>query len=74
MTKLVFVLWSLGVTVSTGHDTAPRDWWHPTGIYNTFKDCKTFAGNNPKYAWRMICLRMRYDKALVALPQKDQPR
>ena len=74
MTKLVFVLWALGVTGPMGNDRAPRDWWHPTGIYTTFKDCKDFAGAHPKYAQRMICLRMRYDRALVALPQKDQPR
>ena len=57
-----------------GADKSPRDWWHPVATYETFKSCKDFANSHPKYAKRMICLRMKSDRAFSSVSQKGQPR
>ena len=74
--KLLFVLWAVGISpvINLGADKAPRDWWHPVTTFVNEKSCRTFAGSNPTYAKRMICLRMKEDRAAVVVSQKEQPR
>ena len=74
--KLLFVLWATGVaaSVSLGQDKTPRDWWHPVATFENAKSCRDYVGGHPAYAKRMICLRMKEDRAAVAVSQKEQPK